>query len=75
LGFAGSKNAQSENAIACTVCERCPNRKLKDSPTMFWNLFRLQALLDSLFDDGWLSMGVPEKMGYDESAVLALMLD
>ena len=42
---------------------------------MFWNLFRLQALLDSLFDDGWLSMGVPEKMGYDESAVLALMLD
>jgi hypothetical protein len=42
---------------------------------MFWNLFRLQALLDSLFDDGWLSMGVPEEIGYDESVVHALMLD
>lgn len=42
---------------------------------MIWNLFRLQALLDSLFDDGWVSMGVPEKIDYDESTVHALMLD
>ncbi len=24
---------------------------------MFWKLLGLQALLDSLFDDGWLSLG------------------
>ncbi len=42
---------------------------------MFWNLFRLQALLDSLFDEGWLSMEMPEEMGYDEGVVVALMPD
>jgi len=25
---------------------------------MFWKLFGLQRLLDSLFDDGWLSRGL-----------------
>ncbi len=40
---------------------------------MFWNLFRLQTLLDSLFDDGWVILGLPEESSYDESAVLALM--
>ena len=43
--------------------------------TMFWNLFRLQPLLDSLFDDGWVSMGLPERLGCDENAVRALLHD
>jgi hypothetical protein len=30
-------------------------------------------LLDSLFDDGWVSLGLPERSTYDESAVHALM--
>lgn len=25
---------------------------------MFWRLFKLQELLDALFDDGWLGMGL-----------------
>tara|TARA_B100001250_G_scaffold322488_1_gene285733 strand:- start:968 stop:1102 length:135 start_codon:yes stop_codon:yes gene_type:complete len=25
---------------------------------MFWKLFKLQALLDTLFDDGWLCLGL-----------------
>jgi hypothetical protein len=25
---------------------------------MFWKLFSLQRLLDSLFDDGWLALGL-----------------
>jgi hypothetical protein len=33
----------------------------------------LQTLLDSLFDNGWVSLGLPEKSPYDESAVHALM--
>jgi hypothetical protein len=40
---------------------------------LFWNLFRPQTLLDALFDDGWGSIGLPEMLGYEESAVHALM--
>ena len=25
---------------------------------MFWKLFKLQQLLDALFDDGWCSLGL-----------------
>lgn len=34
---------------------------------MFWKLFKLQALLDSLFDDGWLSLDLAFD-GYTEQA-------
>lgn len=33
---------------------------------MFWKLFRLQALLDALFDDGWLRLGLPLDDGHRE---------
>ncbi len=28
---------------------------------MLWNLISLQKLLDALFDEGWNSLGLPEK--------------
>jgi len=40
---------------------------------MFWNFFRFQTLLDSLFDDGWVRLGLPERSAYDETAVHELM--
>ncbi len=34
---------------------------------MFWKLFKLQALLDTLFDDGWLCLGLAFE-GHTEQA-------
>ena len=59
----------------CLHCRRMLTKSLTETTIMFWNLFRLQALLDSLFDEGWLSMEMPEEMGYDEGVVVALMPD
>jgi hypothetical protein len=30
---------------------------------MFWNLLGFQKILDTLFDDGWCSLGLPEGHG------------
>lgn len=41
---------------------------------MFWKLFRLQALLDALFDDTWLSLGVDDMDAQDHEAPVPLQL-
>jgi hypothetical protein len=35
---------------------------------MFWKLFGLQKILDSLFDDKWLCLGLPDDLGCDHEA-------
>lgn len=32
---------------------------------MFWKFLNPQRLLDSLFDEGWCSLGLPEAHGLD----------
>ncbi len=39
---------------------------------MFWKLFRLQSLLDSLFDDAWLSLGLDDLDAPDHETPAAL---
>lgn len=35
---------------------------------MFWKLFRLQELLDALFDEGWFSLGLTlEGQGHEDA--------
>jgi hypothetical protein len=36
-----------------------PSPKVKP---MFWKIFRLQKMLDALFDDGWGSLGLPDAL-------------
>jgi hypothetical protein len=33
---------------------------------MFWKFFRLQTLINALFDDSWCDLGLPEGPGYQE---------
>ncbi len=37
---------------------------------MLWNLLGLQKMIDSLFDDGWCCLGLPEASD-SEAALLA----
>lgn len=39
---------------------------------MFWKLFRLQALLDTLFDDGWLCLALDGRRADDDEAAAPL---
>jgi hypothetical protein len=36
---------------------------------MLWKLITLQKLLDSIFDDGWCSLGLPESTAHAEIAI------
>ena len=33
---------------------------------MLWKLLGLQRMLDNLFDNGWIHLGLPEESTYDE---------
>lgn len=39
---------------------------------MFWKLFRLQSLLDALFDDAWLGLGLDDPDTPDHETPAAL---
>ena len=32
---------------------------------MLWKLFGLQKILDALFDDNWVCLGLPDNLNYD----------
>jgi hypothetical protein len=39
---------------------------------MMWKLIGLQKMLDSLFNDGWLSLGLPGTSGFAHESALDL---
>jgi hypothetical protein len=40
---------------------------------MLWKLLRLQKLLDSLFEDGWVRIGLPEESAFTHLEAFELM--
>ncbi|MEI6803960.1 MAG: hypothetical protein WCK83_12430 [Burkholderiales bacterium] len=37
---------------------------------MWWKLWRFEAILNALFDEGWSNLGIPESAACDESLFL-----
>ena len=40
---------------------------------MLWKLLGLQKILDSLFEDGWICLGLPEETSYDQIVAFELL--
>jgi hypothetical protein len=40
---------------------------------MIWKFLRLQKLFDSIFDDRWILMGLPEQTAFDEISVCEIL--
>ena len=45
----------------------------KEISTMLWKLLGLQRMLDTLFDDGWICLGLPEESTCDETLTHELL--
>jgi hypothetical protein len=54
LGCAGISRTATR-----TLCSQTPTTHYQVN-TMLWNIFGIQKLLDTLFDAGWCSLGLPE---------------
>ena len=41
---------------------------------MLWKFLKLQTLLDTLFDEGWCGLGLPESVGAEPEAAPELLI-
>ena len=40
---------------------------------MLWKLFGLQKIIDALFDEGWICLGLPNDLSYDHETSQRLL--